>query len=357
MKCFVVDFKSVSFSKFKAHGGGDFALRIIEFFMLNKVTFFIINNDTDYYKDFNLSSSNNFEKIDGILEICYFNPLYQGGDNNDFNYSFKYLYIHGVRMLEMPYDKYSYKYFSFPNNVLNYVKNAFLNNYYKKKANILLTNTKQLKGNVKILTPSEHSKYIFKSIDRFDKEVLVLPPFLNKPVIPDSVDLPFNDEQPFILFLNADRWVKNSYRFLKAYNDLILQKKLKNVKLVMVGKPLFAKEFSNEVVYLDYLGREKLEWLMKNAMFLAYPSLNEGFGYPPVDSMKYNTPVLCTGISATNIVYNGSVVFVNPFSIDEIKSRILYMVDNLDTLKKENLEINYKNIEREINDKWIGLIS
>ncbi|NJI75004.1 glycosyltransferase family 4 protein [Sphingobacterium kitahiroshimense] len=323
---------------------------------MNNVSFFILNNTTEYYQEYSIKNLKEQVKIsETYSDFQYFNPLYHGGDNNDFIYSCKFLYVHGVRMLEMPYDKYSYKYYTFPNNFVNFIKNAFLNKYYKSKATDLLNSTEKLVGNVKLLTPSEHSKYIFLSQKNFNREISVLPPFLNKPIHPEELRLDFNE--PFILFLNADRWVKNSYRFLRAYDELIKQGKIKNIKLVMVGKPIFHEDFSDEVVYFDYLNRGNLEWLMKNALFLAYPSLNEGFGYPPVDCLKYNTPVLCTAISATNIVYNGSVVFVNPFNIDEIKSRILYMIDNLDHLKSQSLESKYFQIEQEINNKWMKLIS
>lgn len=45
----VVDFKEVSFTKYAAHGGGDFALRLIQFLINNNIEFVIINNVTGQY--------------------------------------------------------------------------------------------------------------------------------------------------------------------------------------------------------------------------------------------------------------------------------------------------------------------
>ena len=93
---------------------------------------------------------------------------------------------------------------------------------------------------------------------------------------------------------------------------------------------------------------------MKNALFLAYPSLNEGFGYPPLDCFKYGVPVLCSSVSATNIVYNGKVVFVNPFSEIEIKSRILYLLDLIDKDKidRDDLIETFVKMKKDIESKW-----
>src|SRR5690606_34543988 len=117
MKCIIVDFVSISFTRFKVHGGGDFALRAIEYLISNGKKFFIVNNTTDFFQDY---SANNIEdirqEIENFTEINYFNPLYQGGDENTFLYNKKYFYIHGLRMLEMPYDSTSHRYFKFPEN-------------------------------------------------------------------------------------------------------------------------------------------------------------------------------------------------------------------------------------------------
>lgn len=45
-------------------------------------------------------------------------------------------------------------------------------------------------------------------------------------------------------------------------------------------------------VLLEYVDNNVLESLYKGAYALIYPTLNEGFGYPPLEAMKYGTPVL-----------------------------------------------------------------
>lgn len=349
MKCFIIDFKSISFTKFKVHGGGDFALRAVDFLISLDKTFYIINNSTEFFKEYSVSDIKDISVNLSDYEIYYFNPLYQGGDNNDFQYTTKYIYIHGLRMLEMPYDSTSHKYFKFPENIKTFIKGFALKNYYNKSGKNLLEEVDKLKGSKVILTPSEHSKYMMESSYNLKSKILVLPPFLSLKYLDSNKDLP--TKKNYILMLNGDRWVKNSYRFLQAFSALKSQGKLTDIDLVMVGIPIFKNKFeSKDIHFIDYVEREYLEKLMKNCYFLAYPSLNEGFGYPPLDCFKYSKPVLSTSLSSPNILYNGQVVFTNPYSVDEIKSRMLYLVDNYETYR--NGKIYYNEVTNLINSKW-----
>lgn len=70
---------------------------------------------------------------------------------------------------------------------------------------------------------------------------------------------------------------------------------------------------------------EKLASLYQNAYLFVYPTLNEGFGYPPIEAMQFATPVICSAITSTTEICGDSVLYFNPYSIDEIKNRILMM--------------------------------
>lgn len=354
MKCFIIDFVSISFTKFKVHGGGDFALRAVDFLIKKGKKFIIINNTTEFFQEY---SSNNIEsQKEGIEnkfdEIFYFNPLYQGGDNNLFEYKKKYFYIHGLRMLEMPYDSTSHLYFKFPENIKTKIKSIFFKKHYSKSGQNVLESVEKAKGEKLILTPSEHSKYMMKSACALKIDIEVLPPFLSERDEISNESIPTANK--YILMLNGDRWVKNSYRFLSAFAELKKQGELSKIDLIVVGKPVFSKEFDkNDIIYLDYVDRPYLEKLMKECFFLAYPSLNEGFGYPPLDCFKYGKPVLSTSLSSPNILYNGKVVFTNPYSVDEIKSRILYLIDNYDRYRTG--EIYYLQMRELIEERWLQI--
>ena len=54
-------------------------------------------------------------------------------------------------------------------------------------------------------------------------------------------------------------------------------------------------------------------WLMREAVLLAYPSLFEGFGLPPLEAMSLGTPVLASDCTSLPEVLGSDAVLVNPF--------------------------------------------
>ena len=51
----------------------------------------------------------------------------------------------------------------------------------------------------------------------------------------------------------------------------------------VINKKIFKKEIKHKenFVLLDYIERDELECLFETSYAFIYPSLNEGFGYPP----------------------------------------------------------------------------
>ena len=78
---------------------------------------------------------------------------------------------------------------------------------------------------------------------------------------------------------------------------------------------------------MGFVDDDELEQLNHDAYCLIYPSLNEGFGYPPLEAMRYGTPVVASPVTSISEVCGESVIYFNPFSIEELKSRLLMITD------------------------------
>jgi glycosyltransferase involved in cell wall biosynthesis len=61
---------------------------------------------------------------------------------------------------------------------------------------------------------------------------------------------------------------------------------------------------------------------LSRARFLAYASLNEGFGYPPLEAMTHGTPSLIGDNTAVPEVCGAAAVTCDPFDIDSIAAGI-----------------------------------
>lgn len=67
---------------------------------------------------------------------------------------------------------------------------------------------------------------------------------------------------------------------------------------------------------------------MKNAALFIYPTLYEGFGFPPLEAMSYGCPVICSnGGSIPEVVSDAALLF-DPYSVDSIKEKIQKVMTN-----------------------------
>jgi glycosyltransferase involved in cell wall biosynthesis len=135
----------------------------------------------------------------------------------------------------------------------------------------------------------------------------------------------------YFLLIIGNRWRKNAFRAIKALDGVFsaYSEIDKNVLILGVDNPdMFVRCVRNrgKFAFFGYVDEMELELLYQNAYSFIYPTLNEGFGYPPLESMRYGTPVMCSAITSTTEVCGDAVLYFNPFSVDEIKSRILLLL-------------------------------
>lgn len=72
------------------------------------------------------------------------------------------------------------------------------------------------------------------------------------------------------------------------------------------------------VVALGRVSAEERDRLLGAAVALAYPSLFEGFGLPPVEAMAVGTPVLASNTSAMPEVLGDAALLVDPLDVEAL---------------------------------------
>jgi glycosyltransferase involved in cell wall biosynthesis len=143
------------------------------------------------------------------------------------------------------------------------------------------------------------------------------------------------DNEPtksYFLLVSANRFEKNAYRAVKALDALFAKKLLKTKRVVVIGctdPSIFGKIKNRDMFeFLPYISGEKLEEYFYNAFLFIFPSLNEGFGYPPLMAMKYGVPVIASASSSIPEVCSDAALYFEPRSIGEIANRILQITYN-----------------------------
>lgn len=126
---------------------------------------------------------------------------------------------------------------------------------------------------------------------------------------------------------------KNLERLLQAFKGLQTDH-----FLVLAGK----KEMVNEkrVLCLPHVSQEDLPVIYSLAKALVFPSLYEGFGFPPVEAMACGCPTLVSRVASLPEVCGEATIYVDPYSVDSIRQgieRLLVSEDDRKRLRDKGL--------------------
>lgn len=289
-------------------------------------------------------------------------PLYKPGHDALIKQGIRYIVtIHGLRSIEMLTDKDEASYAtSFRMWAKAKMKGSLMKNRtYKRNYNRygLLLDTK----NVQVITVSNHSKYSIKTYYP-QADVDNIKVFYSPSTTVDNYQkYNVKGEEKYYLIISANRWIKNAGRAIAAL-DLLFDTNpylCKQVKVLGLKKNTeIYKRIRNKEKFtlLGYQTQEDLERLYAGAYAFIYPTLNEGFGYPPLEAMKYGTPVISSPLSSIPEVCGDAVLYANPYSIEEIANRILQL-ENSDIYSsfKENSLKRYLYISDKQTEDLDGL--
>ena len=184
-----------------------------------------------------------------------------------------------------------------------------------------------------------HIKAYFPSFK--DRKV----PVFYSPSTSSDKELSLKYTDKYFLLVSGNRFEKNNLRAIKALDMLFQGGYLKGYKVRIAGAKS-SKIFRYKIKckenfeFFDYLEDADLEQLYHDAYCLIYPSLNEGFGYPPLEAMHYGVPVLASAFASITEICEGASIYFNPFSIEEIAARILYIC---------NMDVHREYAKRGVN--------
>lgn len=325
-----------------------------------------INKCNNIYELEKLINSNDYNNFYSALPYDYYNI--------NINTNTKFIYtVHGLRSIEIITDKYEWK-FERKYFFRKLIKYYFPKIVIRKKIDEF-NKLFQVTNNRKIIVVSNHTKYsilnFFPQIKEEEIEVLYSPEKINENIVAiDENDILKKysvKNKKYILLVSGDRWLKNNYRAIMALDNLISskRKKLNEIKVLVLGvndKNLYLNNIENKENFIieGYKDAMELEVLYKNAHLFLYPTLNEGFGYPPLEAMKYGTYVAVSAISSVPEVCGDAVLYFNPYDINEISNRVLESFDEkFMNSKKELMKKQYdyiSNKQHESLNKIVELI-
>ncbi len=135
-----------------------------------------------------------------------------------------------------------------------------------------------------------------------------------------------NIKHKYVLFVGVWMSHKNIFRLIDAFE--VVLKSHPDTKLVITGKYqegysdltgyVQEKNLANHIVFPGFVPDELLPALYAEASLMAFPSLYEGYGLPPLEAQACGTPVTASNVSSMPELLQKSAQYVNPESVHDI---------------------------------------
>jgi glycosyltransferase involved in cell wall biosynthesis len=160
-----------------------------------------------------------------------------------------------------------------------------------------------------------------------------------------------------ILMLGAIAKHKNVLNILKAFSLAVNEIPH---KLIIVGSKdsglpieeevneVLEKIPSDRVIFTGKLSDEEIIELYNKSEFFVFPSLYEGFGFPPLEAMACGCPVIVSYISSLPETVGDAGLFVDPYKLEDIANKMVLMASNQELRD----ELREKGFERVKNFSW-----
>ena len=196
----------------------------------------------------------------------------------------------------------------------------------KQRLYLKLITKFQLKNASKLIAVSTATKIdLVKKIGINPHKISIVHEGYNEKLFkPAKSDTQASSLMPYFIFVGTVQPRKNLERIIKAF-ALYLRGE---IKLVIVGSKGWLSDeiyklpkklgIEDSVKFLGYVSDGDLPKLYSQAQALVFPSLFEGFGLPILEAQACGCPVLTSKISSMPEVGGKGVVYVDPYSVDDI---------------------------------------
>jgi glycosyltransferase involved in cell wall biosynthesis len=144
-------------------------------------------------------------------------------------------------------------------------------------------------------------------------------------------------DSKLILTVGTIEHRKNLLLLLDAFE--IVRKQIAKAKLVIVGKDGFGAEtikqrglelakVRKDIIFTGYLDEDALRKQYEIADVFVFPSLEEGFGFPPLDAMNIDIPVVSSRAGSLFEILGDAPYYVDHESPESIANGILKILND-----------------------------
>lgn len=208
----------------------------------------------------------------------------------------------------------------------------FAKNYYRYYHYLMPRTGKKSHA---ILTVSEFSKSeIVDTLGLDANKIHVVHsnvPFHTKPSREEVLNHKPDANEKYIIAVSSMDPRKNFIRLAEAFSQI----EDKSIKLYIIGMrfkafntPDLQRLVGENVVLPGYIDDDALQKMYQNALLSIYPSLYEGFGLPPLESMTYGCPAIASDIPALREISGDAALYVDPYDTNDITQKINLLAED-----------------------------
>lgn len=150
----------------------------------------------------------------------------------------------------------------------------------------------------------------------------------------------YNINKSYLLTIGRLEEKKNTWRIIKAFEEIKKNATYEQLQLVLVGQPGFGYEkveqtlnqspVKGDIIHPGWVNKDDLPALMQGAEVFVFPSLYEGFGIPVLEAFASGTPVVVSQGSCLEEVGQEGTVVVDSQSEISIAEGILSFLASSD---------------------------
>ena len=173
----------------------------------------------------------------------------------------------------------------------------------------------------------------------------------------------------FILSLGTIEPRKNIDSLIKAF-DNFSTKSNDNYYLVIAGGigwkyKKVLREYNNarnkkKIIFLGYVDGEDKNILYSLSDLFIFPSYYEGFGFPPLEAMKAEVPVIASANSSMLEILNDAAYLIDPYDINDLSNGMFEILNNSElkkTLAQRGVENSTKFSWQKASNAYISIFN
>ena len=168
-----------------------------------------------------------------------------------------------------------------------------------------------------------------------------------------------NHKKKFITHIGTFEKRKDLLTLVKAYKKLIDNKFL-DYKLVLAGAKNLngygrlyfdVKNYINKYNlndYIDipgYIKEKEIKKIYSESLIYVFPSLDEGFGIPLIESMKSEVPIICSDIEIFKEISKNSALYFEAGNHIDLYEKLNILINDID-LRKKLIKSGKENVKR-----------